>query len=79
MLDKVKRTKAAKTILLITAWGSIPLAVEGLKAGASDFVTKPWSNDHLIRSIDTILSLPAARREEAGPRTPPSRAELETR
>ena len=31
-------------VILITAWGSIALAVEGMKAGASDFVTKPWTN-----------------------------------
>ena len=31
-------------VILITAWGSIALAVEGMKRGAVDFVTKPWTN-----------------------------------
>jgi FixJ family two-component response regulator len=39
-------------VILITAWGSIQLAVEGMKAGAADFITKPWSNEqvHPVRS-----------------------------
>lgn len=44
-------------IILITAWGSIELAVEGMKQGASEFVTKPWSNDHLLQVIRTTLKL----------------------
>ncbi len=43
--------------ILITAWGSISLAVEGMKLGASDFITKPWNNDFLLASIRTILDL----------------------
>ena len=49
-----------ETVVLVTAWGSIALAVEGVKAGAADFLTKPWSNAHVIQSIDTALSLAAA-------------------
>ena len=36
---------------------SIALAVEGIKAGASDFLTKPWTNNHLMQSVETVLSL----------------------
>ena len=38
-------------VILITAWGSIALAVEGMKAGAADFVTKPWTNQQMLRSV----------------------------
>lgn len=36
-------------VVLMTAYADIPLAVKGLKAGAADFVTKPWDNDSLVR------------------------------
>ncbi|WP_299707749.1 sigma-54 dependent transcriptional regulator [uncultured Pontibacter sp.] len=44
-------------VILITGWGSISLAVEGMRAGAADFITKPWSNDYLMQSVRTALSL----------------------
>ena len=52
-------------VILITAWGSIQLAVDGIKAGASDFITKPWSNAQLLQSVETALSLAAARASRA--------------
>lgn len=44
-------------VILMTAWGSIPLAVEGIRAGAFDFITKPWDNRALLSRIATALSL----------------------
>lgn len=44
-------------VILITAWGSISLAVEGMKAGAFDFITKPWSNRDLLQRVQTALDL----------------------
>ncbi|MDR1644357.1 MAG: sigma-54 dependent transcriptional regulator [Tannerellaceae bacterium] len=44
-------------VILITAWGSIDLAVRGMRAGAFDFVTKPWNNLALLNTIRTALSL----------------------
>ncbi|NDV67880.1 sigma-54 dependent transcriptional regulator [Dysgonomonas sp. 25] len=44
-------------VILITAWGSINLAVRGIQAGAFDFVTKPWNNIALINTIQTALQL----------------------
>ncbi|QKZ11146.1 sigma-54-dependent transcriptional regulator [Spirosoma sp. KUDC1026] len=44
-------------IILITGWGSINLAVEGMRAGAKDFITKPWQNDHLVQAVRTALKL----------------------
>jgi two-component system, NtrC family, response regulator len=48
-------------VVLMTAWGSIDLAVRGMKAGASDFVTKPWTNAQLLQAIETVLGLAAAQ------------------
>lgn len=51
-------------VILITAWGSVPLAVEGMKLGAADFLNKPWQNDHLLQSIKTVLTLAHQKQEE---------------
>ncbi len=63
-------------VILMTAWGSISLAVEGMKRGAADFITKPWSNAHVIQSIETALGLVGARKE---PASMPDRALLDER
>ncbi len=44
-------------VILMTAWGSIQLAVEGMRAGAFDFITKPWNNLMLLNTIKTALDL----------------------
>lgn len=44
-------------VILITGWATVPLAVEGMKTGASDFIGKPWDNQQLLQSVKTILSL----------------------
>ena len=62
-------------VILITAWGSIELAVEGMKRGAADFITKPWSNAAVVQAVETALGLAEARERE----TAPTRAELDER
>jgi DNA-binding NtrC family response regulator len=64
----LKQTRALcpeAPVILITAWGSINLAVKGIQAGAFDFVTKPWHNLSLLNSIQTALEL--NRRPQAEP------------
>ncbi len=60
LLAQIKARKPQVPVVLLTAWGSISLAVDGMKAGASDFVTKPWSNPQLLHSVETLLGLAAA-------------------
>ena len=57
LLGELHRRFPAIPVILITAWGSIRLAVDGIKAGAADFVTKPWNNEQLLQSVRTALSL----------------------
>ncbi|MCC8112468.1 MAG: sigma-54 dependent transcriptional regulator [Bacteroidales bacterium] len=57
LLRRVKALRPGLPVILITAWGTIPLAVEGMRLGASDFITKPWNNQELLRRIETILQL----------------------
>ena len=76
LLDAIKARWPQLPVVLMTAWGSIGLAVQGMKAGAADFVTKPWTNAQLLQSIETALGLQEAHR---GPdRPPPTRDELDT-
>ncbi len=76
MLRKVKTDFPHLPVILITAWGSVSLAVEGMRAGASDFVTKPFSNEQILHSIRSVLGLAKAyARAEGG--QPRSRADLD--
>ncbi|MCH5241566.1 MAG: sigma-54-dependent Fis family transcriptional regulator [Muribaculaceae bacterium] len=57
LLMKTKIFQPETPVILMTAWGSIDLAVEGMKAGAYDFITKPWHNLVLLQRIETALKL----------------------
>ncbi len=48
-------------IIAMTAWGSVPLAVQALQLGASDFIEKPWDNTRLLTTLQTQLQLRQAR------------------
>jgi DNA-binding NtrC family response regulator len=61
LLKRIKALYPELPVLLITAWGSIELAVAGMKAGAADFITKPWNNDQILLAVDTALELAATR------------------
>jgi two-component system NtrC family response regulator len=77
LLQQIKATTPSIPVILITAWGSISLAVEGMKAGASDFVTKPWTNQQMLQTVQTALGLAATR---PGPdEGAPSREDLDAR
>ena len=47
-------------VIVMTAWGSIDLAVEAMRRGAKDFVLKPWENARLLATLRTHLELAAA-------------------
>lgn len=65
LLRQVKIFRPQTPVILITAWGSISLAVRGIQAGAFDFVTKPWNNLALLNIIQTALQLSADETDEA--------------
>jgi two-component system NtrC family response regulator len=75
LLTDIRAEAPVLPIILLTAWGSIELAVEGMRRGASDFITKPWSNAHVIQSIETALRLVDAKASG----TTASRSELDER
>jgi two-component system, NtrC family, response regulator len=72
LLTAIKQVQPALPVLLLTAWGSIELAVRGVKAGAAHFLAKPWDNQQLLELIRATLEL-------AAPAGLPTRAELAAR
>jgi len=72
LLARIKERHPALPVLLMTAWGSIALAVRGVKVGAADFFTKPWQNATLVELVRTTLELAAPRSPGAS-----GRAELD--
>ncbi len=54
-LKKIKEWKPNVSVIMITAYGDIDLAVRSLKEGADDFVVKPWHNEKLIATIKDLL------------------------
>ena len=59
LLARIKGLQPGLPVLLMTAWGSIALAVRGVKAGAANFFTKPWDNGQLVALVEATLDLAA--------------------
>src|SRR5690606_19586537 len=57
ILEKIRNVFPELPVILITAWGTLDLAVDGMKRGARDFITKPWDNQQLLESVQTQLNL----------------------
>ena len=57
LLKQVKVFRPEVPCILMTAWGSIDLAVQGMRAGAFDFITKPWDNGVLLDRIETAIKI----------------------
>lgn len=57
LLKQVKIFRPDIPVILMTAWGTIDLAVKGMRAGAFDFITKPWDNGVLLDRIETAIKL----------------------
>ena len=64
LLKQVKIFRPEVPVILMTAWGSIDLAVKGMQSGAFDFITKPWNNAVLMQRIETALQLNGQKKEE---------------
>lgn len=64
-LDLISRLQAidsALPVVVMTAWASVDLAVEAMRRGARDFITKPWDNPRLIAIIKNQIELGSAVR-----------------
>lgn len=62
-LEKILEAKPDAMVLFITAYGDIDLAIQSIKAGAADFIVKPWSNQKLLATILSCIRLRRANTE----------------
>jgi len=64
-LDEIMAHDPDAVVVVVTGHSGVNVAVAAMRAGASDFVTKPWSNTRLIATLETALELRRRRRESA--------------
>ncbi len=62
-LKRIKEIAPDSSIIMITAYGDVELAVRSLKEGATDFVLKPWDNKKLLATLQSAYQLQKSRRE----------------
>jgi len=62
-LDKILQIDPTTVVVLITAYGDVQMAVKAIKAGATDFVLKPWENERLLATIYSSMKLRESRNE----------------
>jgi len=62
-LTQIRRQNTQVPVIMMTAYGSIETAVESMKAGATDFLLKPFSLDHLMQVVNKALEVRALRDE----------------
>jgi DNA-binding NtrC family response regulator len=63
-IPKIRQIDSTLPIVVMTAWATVELAVEAMKRGARDFVTKPWDNQRLLTIVRTQIELASALRRE---------------
>jgi len=62
-LEKILEIDPSSVVLFITAYGDVEKSVKAIKAGATDFIIKPWQNEKLIATISSAIKLRESRRE----------------
>lgn len=62
-LERIKETDPEISVVFITAYGDINIAVKALKAGASDFILKPWDNEKLLATLELAIQLNLSKKE----------------
>jgi len=64
LLAALRKLDAVLPVVVMTAWGSIDIAVQAMQAGAADFIEKPWDNRRLLNVLGAQLKLAHSRRRE---------------
>jgi DNA-binding NtrC family response regulator len=62
LLNRIQAVDASLPVVVMTAWGSVDLAVEAMRRGARDFIQKPWDNARLLAVLRTQVELAEALR-----------------
>jgi DNA-binding NtrC family response regulator len=63
LLSNIRSKDSTLPIIVMTAWGSLELAVEAMRRGAKDFIQKPWENARLLAILKTQIELSQALRK----------------
>ena len=63
VLEEIRARDRETPVFMITAYGSVEVAVDALKRGASDYFSKPWDNEKLLIEIDRMISKRRLERE----------------
>jgi DNA-binding NtrC family response regulator len=63
LLNRIQTLDANLPVIVMTAWGSVELAVEAMRRGARDFIQKPWDNARLSAILKTQIELGRALRK----------------
>jgi DNA-binding NtrC family response regulator len=65
LLERIRAIDGSLPIVIMTAWSSVPIAVEAMRRGARDYIEKPWDDDRLLACVRTQIELRrAVRRSE---------------
>jgi DNA-binding NtrC family response regulator len=64
LLDQLRQRQPELPVVVMTAWGNVPLVVDALRRGASDFIEKPWDNARVISIVRTQLVLADSLRRQ---------------
>jgi DNA-binding NtrC family response regulator len=62
-LNEIKKKSPNTSVIMMTAYGAVDLAVKALKQGASDFVLKPWNNERLMTTVRSAYELRKSKQE----------------
>ena len=57
LLKKIRSEHPNISVILMTGWATVQLAVEGMKLGAKDFIAKPWDNKEMVQAIQSIIHI----------------------
>jgi sigma-B regulation protein RsbU (phosphoserine phosphatase) len=79
LLSRVQAVDSTLPIVVMTAWGSVELAVEAMRRGVRDFVLKPWENNRLLTILRTQIEMGYAMRKTAKLKTEQERELVEAR
>ncbi len=63
LIDKILEAHVNLEIIIMTAYSDVDLAVRAIKKGGADFITKPWENERLLATINSILKLKQSKKE----------------
>lgn len=64
LITNIRTLDSTLPVVVLTAWGTVELAVEAMHRGVRDFVQKPWDNSQLLKSVRTQIELGRKRRQQ---------------